>query len=110
MPNGKIVWLEKGTTDAEAIALGRKNGAGLKHIIEKHGAELGQKGIMEKDIPNYIATAIKEGKVIGYQGKGNGRPIYEFKYNGKIERAAITIGNNGFIIGLNRRSLRWIKS
>uniref|UniRef100_UPI0015E187D5 hemagglutinin repeat-containing protein n=1 Tax=Campylobacter concisus TaxID=199 RepID=UPI0015E187D5 len=105
MPNGKIVWLEKGTTDAEVIALGRKNGAGLKHIIEKHGAELEQKGIMEKDIPNYVATAIKEGKVIGYQGKGNGRPIYEFKYNGKIERAAITIGNNGFIIGLNRRSL-----
>ena len=40
-------------------------------------------------------------KIVGYQGKGNGRPIYEFIYKGKKQRVAITTGNNGFVIGAN---------
>lgn len=28
-------------------------------------------------------TVLEKGKIIGYQGKGKGRPIYEVIYNGK---------------------------
>ncbi|WP_171304781.1 hypothetical protein [Acinetobacter soli] len=45
--------------------------------------------------------AVKGGKIIGYQGKGTGRPIYETVINGEKRAIAISIGNNGFIVGAN---------
>ena len=33
------------------------------------------------------------------------RPIYEFTYNGTRQRVAITVSNNGYIVGANPRSL-----
>lgn len=50
-------------------------------------------------IVDIIFYAIKKGKIIGTQGRG--RPIYECNYNGKIQRIAITVSNNGFIVGAN---------
>ncbi|WP_206743543.1 hypothetical protein, partial [Lactiplantibacillus plantarum] len=47
----------------------------------------------------FLMTVLEKGKIIGYQGKGKGRPIYEVIYNGKKYRAAITVGKNGFIVG-----------
>lgn len=44
-------------------------------------------------------NALENGKIVGYQGRGTGRPIYEFTYNGEIHKVAITVGNNGFIVG-----------
>ena len=38
---------------------------------------------------------------MGYQGRGTGRPIYEFVYNGEVRQVAITVGSNGFIVGAN---------
>ena len=48
--------------------------------------------------------AIKYGKIVEKQGR-HGRPIYEFKYEGKIRRIAITVGDNGYIVGANPVSL-----
>lgn len=45
--------------------------------------------------------AVSKGKIIGYQGKGTGRPIYEVLINGQKQRIAVTTGNNGFIVGAN---------
>ena len=45
--------------------------------------------------------AVTEGKIVGYQGKGVGRAIYEVTINGKQEYIAVTIGDNGFIVGAN---------
>ena len=50
-------------------------------------------------------TAVKHGSIVGYQGRGFGRPIYEFKYEGITRRIAITIGSNGYIVGANPKSL-----
>lgn len=59
---------------------------------------------MKEDIPDFILQALSEGKVIGYQGKGTGRPIYEITYKGKNQKVAITVGSNGYIVGANPTS------
>lgn len=94
-PYGKIVWLETGTEKA-----------GLNHIIEEHGSQFNEKGISNDEIPDYIMEAIRQGNIVGYQGKKNPRTIYEFVYEGKIQRIAITIGTNGFIVGANPKTAK----
>ncbi|MCR5587501.1 MAG: hypothetical protein K6F77_08210 [Lachnospiraceae bacterium] len=49
--------------------------------------------------------AVKSGTIVGYQGRGKGRPIYEFIYEGKTRRIAISIGSNGYIVGANPKSI-----
>ena len=93
--NGRTVWLETGNKEA-----------GLVHIIERHGKEFAEKGISEKQIPEMLFKALDDDNIVGYQGKGKGRPIYEFDYGGQTHKWAITIGDNGFVVGINRRSSR----
>ena len=45
-------------------------------------------------------TAVSKGKIVDYQG---GRPIYNVVYNGVNREVAITVGDNGFIVGANPR-------
>ena len=93
--DGKIVWLEKGH-------LGN-NPSGLAHILDAHESNFNDKGIKTCDIPDFILSAVSEGKIIGYQGKGTGRPIYEIEYNGETQLVAVTVGSNGYIVGANPR-------
>jgi len=95
---GKIVWLEKGH-------LG-KNASGLKHILDTHENQFTKQGIAAKEIPQYLMIAVKTGHIVDYQGKGTGRPIYEFIYDGKLRRVAISIGSNGYIVGANPKSIK----
>ena len=88
--DGKLVWLENGTDTA-----------GLNHIITEHADDFLNKGITQEQIPDYVMNALENGKIVGYQGRGTGRHIYEFTYNGEIHKVAITVGNNGFIVGAN---------
>jgi hypothetical protein len=46
-------------------------------------------------------TALQNGEVVGYQGTGGTRPIYEYTFNGKLHQTAITVGSNGCIVGAN---------
>jgi filamentous hemagglutinin len=46
-------------------------------------------------------TALKNGKVVGQQGKDLTRPIYEVNYEGRTVNVAITTGNNGYVVGAN---------
>ena len=87
---GRIVFLEKGN-----------DAAGLRHIIVRHGEELAGKGITEAEVPELLQTAIQDGEIVGHQGKGVGRPIYEVMFHGKPIRIAITVSVNGFIVGAN---------
>lgn len=93
--SGKIVWLETGNDQA-----------GLNHIIDEHGSQFHGKGISNEEIPNYVMEAIHQGNIVGYQGKKNPRTIYEFVYEGKKQRIAISIGPNGFIVGANPKSVK----
>ena len=88
--NGKIVFLETGN-----------NKAGLQHIINEHAKDFANIGVSEAQIPNVVMNAVSEGKVVGYQEKGTGRPIYETVINGEVHRLAITVSSNGFMVGAN---------
>jgi hypothetical protein len=86
---GRIIFLEKGNSTA-----------GLEHILN-HKNDFINKGIKDIDISDFIMQALKENKIVGYQGTGTGRPIYELIYRGKKQQVAITTGSNGFVVGAN---------
>ena len=90
--NGKIAWLEEGT-----------NTAGLKHIKIRHSKQFKDKGIEDNAIPELIREAIVHGKIIGYQKTKNKFPreVYEVEFMGKIIKIAISISDNGFVVGAN---------
>lgn len=85
--SGKTVWLEAGDCDA-----------GLQHIIKNHADEFIKKGLAESDIAELVFKAATKGKIVGMQRT---RPIFEVAFGGKTYKVAITIGDNGFIVGAN---------
>jgi len=87
---GKVLFLEKGNTSS-----------GLQHIIGAHGDDFARAGISEADVPGVIMKAATQGQIVGYQGRGTGRPIYEIDLGGRVQRIAITTGSNGYIVGAN---------
>lgn len=91
-PSGQTVFLETGNSDA-----------GLQHIIEEHGAEFANMGVSPAQIPEVVMQAVTEGNIVGYQGSGTGRPIYQVTVNGQQQQIAVTVGSNGFIVGANPR-------
>ncbi|WP_278938506.1 RHS repeat-associated core domain-containing protein [Pseudomonas helleri] len=88
--SGQVVFLETGNSKA-----------GLQHIVEGHGSQFAQMGVPESQIPEVVMKALSEGKLVNFQGTGTGRPVFELTINGKRQRIAITVGNNGFIVGAN---------
>lgn len=92
-PNGRIVWLEKGCAEPRE--------SGLVHILNAHGEQFKQKGILKAEIPHYIMEAVRQDNIVGYQGKRNPRTIFEFIYCGKKQRVAVQIASNGYIVSAN---------
>lgn len=41
-----------------------------------HADDFTAKGIKSNEIPELLMKTLNEGKVVGYQGRGKGRPIY----------------------------------
>ncbi|GAA6623180.1 hypothetical protein [Scytonema sp. NUACC26] len=72
--------------------------------MEEHYLQFTQQGIELDQIPDAVITAVTEGKIIGYQGKRKTRAIYEITFNGKTQYIAVTISNNGYIVGANPRT------
>ncbi len=91
--DGKIRWLEKGR-----FATKDKRASGLLHILE-HASQFNDKGIPNHLIAKAIEKAIKEPKIVGTSGKN--RDVYETTINGKVVYIAITISDNGYIVGAN---------
>jgi len=77
-------------------------GRGSKHIIERHLPQFVKKGISKEVLPNFILDVVAYGSIVGYQGKD--RPIFAHVYNGKSYLIAVSIGDNGFIVGANPKS------
>lgn len=84
---GRVVFLEQGNARA-----------GLQHIVEQHGADFARRGIPEAQIPDAVLAAATRGRQVGMQGA---RPIFEVEFNGQTHRIAVTVGDNGFIVGAN---------
>ena len=72
-------------------------------IVAEHGSEFANVGIAETQIPGAVMQAVTQGKIVGYQGTGTGRPIYETIINGQPQKIAVTVGDNGYIVGANPR-------
>ncbi|MDQ4109641.1 MAG: RHS repeat-associated core domain-containing protein [Actinomycetota bacterium] len=85
--DGKIVFLENGNSRA-----------GLTHILERHGADFEKAGIAQDDIADLVVQAASRGTQVGMQRT---RPIYELTFQGQTTRVAVTVGDNGFIVGAN---------
>jgi hypothetical protein len=63
-------------------------------------------GIDLDEIPDAVMTAIIDGEVVGTQGKLSETPrsIYKFIFKGEIKYMAVTISDNGYIVGVNPRN------
>lgn len=91
--DGKIVFLETGN-----------RAAGLKHIMTRHEQDFANVGINSDQIPDAVMTAATQGEIIGYQGRGHGRAIYDVVFNDTRHQIAVSISNNGFIVGADPQS------
>lgn len=72
----------------------------MQHILD-HVNDFAKKGIQQNQIKDLVMESLTNGKIVGYQGRGTGRSIYEATFGGKTYHTAITVGNNGFIVGAN---------
>lgn len=63
----------------------------------KHAVRFEVHVMPKDDIIGLIFQALDENKIVGFQGRG--RPIYEYNYKRVIRIVAITVSNNGFIVG-----------
>ncbi|MBR4373872.1 MAG: hypothetical protein IKO57_00270 [Treponema sp.] len=73
------------------------------HIENAHGDDFNKKGISNDKIPDLLLELLKRGVDTGKkQGRHkNARPIFEVNFEGKILKVAITISENGFLVGAN---------
>ncbi|MHC1710574.1 MAG: hypothetical protein AB9872_00225 [Solidesulfovibrio sp.] len=73
----------------------------MQHIIYEHAKDFANIGIAENQIPGVVMRAVTEGNIVGYQGIGTGRGIYQITINGRTHNFAITVSDNGYIVGAN---------
>lgn len=78
--------------------------AGLQHIVQEHGAEFANMGVSPAQIPEVVMQAVTQGKIVGYQGSGTGRPIYEVTVNGQQQRIA------GSLLQSEAMVLSWVRT
>ncbi len=90
----RIVFLETGDENR-----------GLQHILAK-ADQFARIGINVDEIVDVVMGAITRGSIVSSQGRDtvNPRPVYKFLYKGEIKYIAVTIGNNGYIVGANPRT------
>jgi len=83
----KIVWLEDGLPHA-----------GVGHILNpKRVAEFRAAGVDEVDIVDLVFAAATTGTPIGVSGRD--RVVFALDYRGQPRRVAVTVADNGFIVG-----------
>ncbi|BAY80087.1 hypothetical protein NIES25_65750 (plasmid) [Nostoc linckia NIES-25] len=96
--DGKIVFLEKGKPG--------KRGSGLSHILKEHRDDFARRGISENEIADAVIAAVTSGTFLGYQGTIEPRrEKYEVIFNGETQYIAVTVNDNGYIVGANPASL-----
>lgn len=68
----------------------------------RNSSQFNDKGIPNNLISKVIKKAVKEAKIVGTSGKN--RDVYETKVNGRVVHIAITISDNGYIVGAHPTS------
>ena len=80
--------------------------AGYQHML-KHRLEFEQIGITKDQLSEVAEAATSVGIPGGQQGKKGtrlGRPIFGLFFYGKPLAVAVSVGSNGFVVGMNRAS------
>jgi hypothetical protein len=84
---GEIVFLENGNSRA-----------GLEYIKGRHAQDFANVGVPEDKIAKLVLSAVTTGEVVGVQRT---RPIYEVVFEGNVYKIAVSVGDNGYIVGAN---------
>ena len=88
----------KMNSDEKSALLAELTQLGIKHTPEKIVK-------IAKQADGKIVF-LEEGMFLGYQGTVEPRrEIYEVNFNGKKQYIAVTVGDNGYIVGANPASL-----
>ena len=89
--DGRVIFLEDGSS-----------WAGLQHIVTRHEEDFVRRGIAREDMAQAVMTAAIEGEIVGMQGN---RPVYKISDKGQEQLIAVTVSDNGYIVGANPVSL-----
>ena len=81
---------------------------GLNHILQYEAAFLAR-GVKKDEIRCH-ESGDYGGKTNRYQGTGTGRPIVAFIYKQELFIIGITVGTNGYVVGMNLASRRLQRS
>ncbi|OQO93251.1 hypothetical protein B1813_12890 [Saccharomonospora piscinae] len=88
----RIVWLEEGN-----------EGSGLLHLMDPSRVQQFEKaGVNKSEIVDTIFRALTETKPIGI-GSGD-RLVYDVQHGNGTVRIALSVADNGYIVGANPRS------
>lgn len=85
---------------------------GYQHML-KHADEFEQIGITKDQLSEIAEAATTIGIPGGQQGnkaKRLGRPIFGLFFYGKALAVAVSVGSNGFVVGMNRSSWERFKT
>jgi hypothetical protein len=98
-----IAWLEIGYQRFDAMGLITK-GAGFLHML-KHRKEFEELGVQPPKLPELAEAATTIGTYAGFP-RDEGQVILRLVSYEMQMALAITVGNNGFVVGMNKRSRR----
>lgn len=74
----------------------------MAHILQEHQMDFERRGILPEQIPDLIIAALTQGQLLGYQRtREPRREIYEINFNGQVQYGAVSVSDNGYIVGAN---------
>lgn len=94
------MWLEQGNATA-----------GFRHMqTDKKVQDFERAGIPAAQQPQKLPVLVEAhttvGRHVGFQGKRKDRPIMSTYVDGRVQRSAVTVGANGYVVGMNPVSAR----
>ena len=95
----RVVWLETGDSRS-----------GFTHI-QRHSDEFAANGIAAEDIPALLMEILLKGRIIGHTRadrpeQETRRPVFAWGRNDEVGHYAVTVGNNGYVVGAHPINLR----
>lgn len=93
-----ILWVERGSVGK---LKGERKG-GYEHMLD-HALEFERLGIQREELVEVAQATTSVGT---YAGRQNTRPVMLLLYKDTPLAVAITVGSNGFVVGMNHQSFR----
>jgi hypothetical protein len=93
------VWIERGSPKK-----------GYDHMVG-HADDFKDIGILPEQLPELVQAATSVGYFFEFQSRRHltPRPIYGLYFYNQAVAVAVTVAENGYVVGLNRSSMRKMK-